>query len=301
MMRNFNIPWGTTRWVLAFSVVIGVCDAGIAQSRPTTTRPTASEIMEKSDQAFYYQGNDMKADVTMDLITADGKKQTRALTMLRRNDAGGGNQKYYLYFNQPADVRRMSFLVWKYPDKEDDRWVFIPALDLVRRIAASDARSSFVGSDFNYEDVSGRDLDADDHQLIKEEKLGDQDCYVIESTPKKPVDYVQRVSWISKDSFLPLRVEYYDQQKELARVFTADKIEQIVFGAEGSTTTQPATGTGEGKKPKVFPTVMVRTMKNVKTGHRTEVTYTAVSYDVGLADDIFTERYLRRPPARWIK
>jgi outer membrane lipoprotein-sorting protein len=105
--------------------------------------------------------------------------------------------------------------------------------------------------------------------------------------PKQPIDYVKRISWIDKITFLPLKEEYYDVQNQLARVFTADKIEDVA-----------ATEGGERKN---FPTVVKRTMKNLKTGHRTEVTFTPVSYNIGLQDNIFTERYLRNPPERWIK
>src|SRR4030066_546122 len=245
------------------------------------------EIMEKSQQAFYYPGKDMKVDIRMELVTADGKKRIRVMTMLRWNDPKSKDQKYFLYFREPSDVRGMTFMVWEYPLKESDRWIYMPAIDLVRHIAASDARSSFVGSDFTYEDVSGRNIATDTHTLLREEKLGERECYVVESVPKEPIDYVKRISWIDKTTFLPLKEEYYDVQKELARVFTADKIEDIVAAA------------GQGRKS--FPTVTKRTMKNLKAGHRTAVTYTSVSYNVGLQDNIFTERYLRNPPERWIK
>ncbi len=245
------------------------------------------EIMEKSQQAFYYTGADMKTDIRMELITADSKKRIRVLTMLRWNDPKSKDEKYFLYFREPADVRGMTFMVWKYPLKESDRWIYVPAIDLVRRIAARDARSSFVGSDFTYEDVSGRNIAADTHTLLREEKLGDRECYVVESVPKEPIDYVKRISWIDKTTFLPLKEEYSDVQNQLARAFTADKIEDVVAA--------------EGRERRSFPTVTKRTMKNLKTAHRTEVTYTSVSYNVGLQDNIFTERYLRNPPERWIK
>lgn len=249
---------------------------------------TAEEVMKKSQAAFLYPGKDLKTRVVMKLINKDGKERVRELAMLRKNYGEiGGDQKYFIYFFQPADVRDMTFMVNKYPAREDDRWLFVPALDLVRRIAASDARSSFVGSDFTYEDVSGRDIPADTHTLLREEKLGEKECYVIESVPKEPADYLKRISWIDKNSFLPLKEEYYDTQRELSRVFTADRIEEVYFA--------------ESQEQKSIPTVTQRTMKNLKTGHRTSVTFTSVSYNVGLPDDIFTERYLRRPPERWIK
>ncbi len=70
-------------------------------------------------------------------------------------------------------------------------------------------------------------------------------------------------------------------------MFTADKVEDIAAG--------------EGREARVYPTATKRTMKNVKTGHRTEVSVNAVTYDLGLEDDDFAERRMRRPPSDWIR
>jgi hypothetical protein len=276
---------GTSVLVLLTILIAGLAFAKEATGK--TEQLSAVRIIENSQLTFYYQGDDMKARVIMELIDKGGGKRTRDMTMLRRDQTEGGNQKYFIYFHKPGDVRRMTFMVWKYPTKEDDRWIFIPAVDLIRRIAADDKRSSFVGSDFTYEDISGRDVASDTHTLLRSEMLQERECYVIQSVPKEPTEYTKRLSWIDKKTFLPLKEEYYDAQNELFRVFTADKIEEIT-GAEG-------------KDKKVFPTVTKRTMKNVKTGHRTEVTYKSVSYNLGLKDKDFSERHMRRPPRSWIR
>ena len=93
--------------------------------------------------------------------------------------------------------------------KDDDRWLFIPAIKLVTRIAAKDNQSSFVGSDFTYEDVSGRDLGADAYELLREEATAGRDCYVAASNPKAASAFSRKVSWIDKTSFLPVKEEYY--------------------------------------------------------------------------------------------
>jgi outer membrane lipoprotein-sorting protein len=264
-----------------------VCMAFSKEATGKNEQLSAAQVIEKSQLAFYYQGDDIKARVIMELIDKGGGKRTRDMTMLRQDQTEGGNQKYFIYFHKPGDVRRLTFMVWKYPTKEDDRWIFIPAVDLIRRIAADDKRSSFVGSDFTYEDISGRDVASDTHTLMRSETLKERECYVIQSIPKEPTEYTKRLSWIDKKTFLPLKEEYYDAQNELFRVFTANKIEEITVG--------------EGKDKKVFPTVTIRTMKNVKTGHRTEVTFKSVSYNLGLRDKDFTERHMRRPPRAWIR
>ncbi len=241
--------------------------------------PTAEEIIAKSRLAFYYAGNDGRARILMELIDKDGRKRMRELTMLRKDDQDGGQQKYFIYFHQPSDVKDMTLLVYKYPDKDADRWLFIPAIDLVKRIAANDKFSSFVGSDFTYEDVSGRNPTEDAHTLLREDKLDGKDCFVVESIPKAASEYAKRISWIDAVNFLPLKEEFYDKQNELYRQFEAGEIKEI-----------------DG-----IPTIIKRAVKNLKSGHRTEVSFEEIKYNLGIEDDIFSERYLRRPPAQWIK
>jgi len=242
---------------------------------------TGDDVMKKSQEAFLYAGKDFKARVMMKLISKGGQERTREMTMLRKNCGEvGGEQKYFIYFFQPADVKDMTFMVYKYPGKDADRWLFVPAINMVRRIAAKDKHSGFVGSDFTYEDVSGRNLEEDVHSIVKEEKVSGKDCYVVKSTPKAAdMEYSYKVSWIDKATSLPIKEEYYDRKGELYKVFTADEIKDI----------------------KTFPTVTKRTMKNLESGHTTEVTYSKADYNIGIDDSLFSERYLKQPPKKWIE
>ena len=238
----------------------------------------AEEIIGKSQDAFLYQGDDFKARVVMKLINKDGKERLREMTMLRKNYKAG-QQKYFIYFYQPSDIRDMTFMVYKYAGKNDDRWLFVPAINMVRRIAAEDKASSFVGSDFTYEDISGRDVEDDSHELLREEPLNGRDCYVLKSTPKAgDMAYSYRLSWIDKENFLPLKTEYFNRRDELFRIFTADEVTDV-----------------DG-----FPTAIRRTMKNVQSGHRTEAAFTKSQYNLGINDSLFSERFLRRPLKKWI-
>lgn len=242
---------------------------------------TADEAMKKSQAAFLYPGADLKARVMMKLISKGGQERVREMMMLRKNfGPSGGEQKYFMYFFQPADVRNMTFMVYKYPGKDADRWLFVPAINMVRRIAAQDKRSSFVGSDFTYEDISGRNLEDDTHVVVKEEKIALHDCTVIKSTPKAAeMEYSYKLSWIDKVTFLPIKEEYYDKKSELYRVFTADEIKDV----------------------KGYPTITKRSMKNLLSGHMTEVSFLKADYNVGIEDSLFTERFLKQPPKRWIE
>ncbi len=122
---------------------------------------------------------------------------------------------------------------------------------------------------------------------MREEKLGERNSIVIESIPLSEAAFTKRISWIDRENFLPLKADYYDAQNQLQRIFTADIIEDIAVG--------------EGDDRRSYPTVMKRTMRNIRTGHRTEVYVESVSYDLGLEDADFSERRMRRPPRNWIR
>ena len=117
-----------------------------------------------------------------------------------------------MVFFKPNDVKDMSFMTFKYPARDDDRWMFIPAVNMVKRIAAQDKRSSFVGSDFTYEDVSGHDIEDDQHAVEREQKVGERDCYVVKSTPKAgAADFGHKLTWVDKANYLPLKEEHETQ------------------------------------------------------------------------------------------
>ncbi len=264
-----------------FIVLLIITVSGVFAHLHAQESLTGQEIIKKSREIFYYAGKDIKAKVLMQLINKDGNERTRELTMLRLNTGENHQQKYYMYFHRPADVRKMTFMVWKYTGKNDDRWLYVPSIKMVRRIAADDKNSRFVGSDFTYEQVSGREVSEDAHTLKGKETLEGQSVYVVESTPKEEgsADWRRKVSRIDQQTFLPLKEEYYDKRGELYKLFTANKIEKV----------------------QDIPTIMKRTMENVKNGHRTVVTFKEVQYNVGLEDDIFSERFLRSAPRKWIR
>ena len=268
----------TARGLLSLGILT-LLAMGAGTVAPAAAQLTAEGIVSREQLAFLRAARDFRADVSMRLVDREGRERRRKLTMLRLNTGGGANQKYYIYFQEPADVRGTAFLVWKYQDKDDDRWLFIPAVKLVMRVAAKDAQSSFVGSDFSYEDISGRDPGADSYKLLREEEREGKNCYVVEAIPKVSSAFARRVSWIDKETFLPVREEYYDVQNQLAKVFTADEVKEV--GGH--------------------PTVVRRTMRDVKREHHTEVVFENVSYDGGLDEGLFSERYLQKPPAKWIK
>ncbi|MFH1753944.1 MAG: outer membrane lipoprotein-sorting protein, partial [Candidatus Omnitrophota bacterium] len=223
---------------------------------------SVDEIVDKANKTAYYAGNDGKADVTMTITDSQGRTRIRGFTILRMDIEDGGEQKFYVYFKKPEDVREMVYMVWKHINADDDRWLYLPALDLVRRISATDKRSSFVGSNFLYEDVSGRNITDDAHELV--ETTGEH--YKLKNVPKneKSVEFSYYYLWISKDSFLPFKAEYYNKQGKLQRIVESLEVKTI-----------------QG-----HPTVTRSQVTDLESGGNTVSEFSNISYDLGITEDI---------------
>ncbi|MCI0516665.1 MAG: outer membrane lipoprotein-sorting protein [Woeseiaceae bacterium] len=237
----------------------------------------ADEIVSRANLAAYYVGADGRSEVRMIISDAQGRQQRRQFTVLRRDVAEGGDQQFLVVFSQPSDVRGTAFLVDKHVDRDDDRWLYLPGLDLVKRISAGDKRTSFVGAHYFYEDVSGRRPSDDSHELIETTDA----FYVLRHEPKDAatVEFASYTTWIDKLTFLPMKIEYRNSAgKEYRRV---EVVEVQEFGGH--------------------PTVTTSRVMDLAGGGQTDMQFRYIQYDVGIPQDIFTERSLRTPPREWLE
>ena len=238
---------------------------------------TVDEVVSKANNRSYYQGKDGSAKANMTITDAQGRTRQRQLTILKLNIQKGGDQKYYVYFHKPNDVKGMSYIVWKHLGKDDDRWLYLPAMDLVRRIAASDKRSSFAGTTFLYEDISGRAIDLDNHEFLS----ADPEFYNIKNTPRDSgiVEFSYYTVKIDRNNFVPMKAEYFDKTGKLYRTIEALEVKDI-----------------QG-----YPTVTKMKATDLNANSNTVTEFNDVKYDVNLNESIFTERFLRTPPQQWLK
>lgn len=263
--------FGLTVAALFLSVAL-VADGAMAQEMND-----ADEIVARANLAAYYAGQDGRSEARMIIVDAQGREQRRQFTVLRRDIEEGGDQDFLVVFSQPSDVRDTAFLVKKHAGADDDRWLFLPGLDLVRRISAGDRRTSFVGSHYFYEDVSGRGPDEDTHVLLETT----DEHYVLEHKPKDPatVEFTGYRTWISRETFLPMKIEYSNAAGDIYRRVEVLRVDEI-----------------EG-----YPTVTLSRVSDLAGGGQTDMQFRYIDYDLGMEEGVFTERSLRNPPRRWLQ
>lgn len=227
---------------------------------------TADEIMKKVDDCVV--PNDMKSIMKMNLIDKKNTVRQRDLKTYKLSD-----KKTMMWFLSPADVKGSSFFKINNDDKDDDMWIYLPALGKVRRIASSATNGSFMGSDFTYEDMGDRNLTDYTYSLLKEETLNEKQCWVIESTPKAGVstDYSKIVSWVWKDEYISVKEESYNKKGVLKKVKTV-----------------------ELTKIKTYWMPKKTVMEDLSATHKTELLFDKIEVDTGLDPKIFDQNNMTR-------
>jgi len=208
------------------------------------------------------------------VINRKGQKLVRK--MVTYNKKYGPDERSLIKFIEPPDVRGIMYLTWSYEDieRDDDMWVFLPAESLVRRISGGGKKGSFMRSDFANEDIEKREVDDDEHRLLRFEEFSGVDCYVVERISKKQKDtnYSKRIVWVRKDIWLPMKIEYYNKREK--------HIKTGIYG-----------GFKEIKGIWTITKIMVETPRK---GSKTLMQYDNVDYDIGLSDSLFEQSNLKR-------
>lgn len=238
----------------------------ILMIQPLSAEITGKQIME--DVYNNPTGDDMQGELTMTLTNKQGESRVRTLKQYIKY--GDEMDKKIMFFQSPADVRGTSFMNWSYADaRDDDQWIYLPALKRTKRISSDGKSDYFMGSDFTYDDLGDRHPGEDTHTLLREETLDGKTCWVVESIPKQE-DYMysKTITWVMKDNYLGLRREFYDEDGDLLKILTIKKFDNI-----------------DG-----FWTILETDMKNVQKDHKTNMAFNNVQINQGIPDSRFTER-----------
>ncbi|MCW8916183.1 MAG: outer membrane lipoprotein-sorting protein [Magnetovibrio sp.] len=249
---------------------LGLLFVALPLMAQTVANPDGRELA----QAVYDRpnGDDFSSLVVMTLRSRDGDTRQRVLYSYAK-EKGAQERWTLMRFVQPEDVNGTGLLTLDHPGDESDQWLYLPALDKVRRISSSRKGGRFVGSDFYYEDLLDREVEMDHHFLQGRGSVGKVPCELLVSTPKDPGNsvYSKRVSCIYRKLLVPLSVELYEKGKEQPiKKLTARRI----------------------KKVQGIWTILESTMYDLETGHRTQLLTKKIKYNQGLPDQLFTRRDL---------
>ena len=238
---------------------------------PAQAKLTADDVAAK---VFHRNvGEDMQLQGTMELISKNGHIRTREFISLRKD--GNKSRKVLIRFLSPADIKDTGFLVLENTaNNKTQQHLYLPALQRTRRIVSSQMSRSFVNSDYSYEDMQRHPLSEWNYQLDKETTLNGQKCYLLISNAKTGTNtqYSKIISWVDKNTYIPLKSEMYDKNHKLLKTYNVVKTDVI-----------------QG-----IPTELIVVMENHSDQHKTRLTTLKIAYNNNLADRFFTTRALEK-------
>jgi hypothetical protein len=211
------------------------------------------------------------------VITAKNGSVTERLIDQFSKDNASGATRTVIEFKQPAGVEGTRFLTIE--GENANRWIFLPALGKVRRVAASEGSGSFMGTDFSYDDISSadRDPDLDIHSLLREETYNGRACHVIESRPRDGAyQYSKMVQWIGKADRVGYKIELYDKKGVHVKTLEILELKDV-----------------QGR----LSPVKTR-MSTLGTGTSTTIAVEILRYDQAVPESVFTTGYLETGKAR---
>ena len=272
------------RVLLAVVIIVGLA--------PLKGRPTSASVQQRSSAKVVAdgspewvarqvrernQGRDSRAELRMRLFDRQGRVRERVLTMLTLQGQKGTGDRSLIRFTYPNDIRNTAFLVWEHPDADDERFLYLPALGRVRRIAGQEKDESFVGSDLSYEDIGGRDIADYTYAFVGENASWTapdgtrHPAWLLESKAKDPNAANPRsVSVVLKDRFIVTAADIFNRRNERVKHFEVRKLDRV----------------------EDIWTVLDLVMSNERDKTRTELTTTSIDYNVGLTDRDFSRRQL---------
>ena len=207
---------------IVMSTIIGLPESAYA----LTGRDIMQKVNDRDD------GDRSISEMEMILIDKNGKQRVRKIKTYGREQ--GQQTQSLMFFLTPADVKNTGFLTYDYDEsgKDDDQWLFLPALRKTKRIAAGDKSGSFMGSDLNYSDMTSPDLNLYEYTLMKETKVKGQKVWQIKSVPKTKAEaeksgYSKSVVFIRQDNYVMIRGVRWVYKKKRNKYLDVRKLEKI--------------------------------------------------------------------------
>ena len=162
---------------------------------------------------------------TMSLFSNDNLTDSRQVAI--RQKTYGPVDRYALRFLDSIK-RGVTFLTIENQEADNDQYLYIPALGRARKVAVGDKQNAFEDTDFSYEDLAGRKVDDYRHKRLTDADFTGRQCFRVESVAKDvSARYPRQISWIDKESYLPVQVRFFGRDGSLQRVIVAGEIQRI--------------------------------------------------------------------------
>ncbi|WP_461246912.1 outer membrane lipoprotein-sorting protein [Treponema sp. R6D11] len=251
--------------ILFFTLAAVSAIALFAQNTPQT----AEEIVRASRNRI--KSTTLSTHSKMTITAKNGTSSERLVDQYSKDGPKGS--RAMIVFQQPASVAGTRFLTMENSGGAGDRWVYLPSLGKVRRVAASEGSGSFMGTDFSYDDISStsRNAASDTHTILREEDYNGTACYVIQAVPKdSSYQYSKMVQWITKDNLITVKIELYDKKNTLVKTAEMSGIKNI-----------------QGRL-----TVTSTKMTTHAAGTYTTITNEITKYDDPIPEKVFTVEFL---------
>lgn len=247
-----------------------------AQERTAARRAPAPESVAREVQERD-TGRDSRAEMRMRIFDRQGRPRERTLTLMTLRGAGAAGDRTFVRFLYPNDIKNTALLVWEHDNADDERFLYLPALGRVRRIASEEKQESFAGSDLSYEDIGGRDVGDYTYAFANENATWTapdgtrSPAWALESKASDVnADFPRSISLVLKDRLIVVHAESFNRRNERTKVFDVRRLERVDD----------------------IWSVLELVVVNERQNTRTELTTTSLRYNTGLTDNDFSRRQL---------
>lgn len=224
-------------------------------------------------EARYDDYADQSAQAVLTIRTAKGDEAVRRMHARSLNTEDGSRNLTVV--DEPRDVAGTALLTHSYDQRSDEQWLFLPALNRVKRIAAGNRSGSFMGSEFTYEDFTAQPVAKFDFRLLREEELEGEPCYVLERIPHADTHsaYARHIAWMDKAHYRTLKVEYYNRSGQLQKTLKENGFKRYP--------------NGQWRPDRM-------TMSNHLSGNESVLEWSRIEFDNGYTERDFTVDALKR-------
>ena len=258
----------------AFMIIVSVFTFSTAADE----NPTGSEIYERAVSGNRLDGSE--AVSRMIIIDKKGRERVRDTAQISKLYNNGETEKKLIRFLSPADVKGTGFLTFDYENKDDDMWLYMPALRKVRRIVSSEKAKSFMGSEFSYAEMSPAPSSDFSITLLGTETADGTECWKLELLPidddtADENGFSKKIGWIGKEDYVIRKAHFYDFSDMHFKTLTSENIQLI-----------------DTEKNKYRPLLM--RMENFENGRKSILEIKKIVLNRNVGEEYFTQRYLSR-------